>query len=91
MADNEFTKLFGFEFRRAGKKDENKQKLKSVIAPQNDDGAGYVTASGSHFGQYVDNNPKLELEYPKNVFVDELPEFNEVGRTAYRMLEKTAK
>ena len=44
-----------------------------------------------HFGQYVDNNPKLELEYPKNVFVDELPEFNEVGRTAYRMLEKTAK
>jgi hypothetical protein len=54
MADNEFTKLFGFEFRRAGKKDENKQKLKSVIAPQSDDGAGYVTASGSHFGQYVD-------------------------------------
>ena len=44
-----------------------------------------------HFGQYVDNNPKLELEYPKNVFVDELPEFNEVGKTAYRMLEKTAK
>ena len=44
-----------------------------------------------HFGQYVENNPELETEYPKNVTVDELPEFNEVGKEAYRMLEKTAK
>ena len=44
-----------------------------------------------HFGQYVENNPKLEAEYPKNVQVDELPEFNKVGKEAYRMLEKTAK
>ncbi|MBT6377100.1 MAG: 2-oxoglutarate and iron-dependent oxygenase domain-containing protein, partial [Flavobacterium sp.] len=44
-----------------------------------------------HFGQYVENNIELELEYPKNVLVDELPGFNEVGRTTYRMLEKTAK
>ena len=44
-----------------------------------------------HFGQYVENNTELELEYPKNVLVDELPGFNEVGRTTYRMLEKTAK
>ena len=28
-----------------------------------------------HFGQYVENNPKLEAEYPKNVMVDELPKF----------------
>ncbi|HLT53255.1 MAG TPA: 2OG-Fe(II) oxygenase family protein, partial [Flavobacteriaceae bacterium] len=41
--------------------------------------------------QYVENNPKLEAEYPKNVQVDELPEFNKVGKEAYRMLEKTAK
>ena len=44
-----------------------------------------------HFGQYVENNPDLEAEYPKNVYVEELPEFNEVGKRTYRMLEKTAK
>ena len=44
-----------------------------------------------HFGQYVENNPKLEEEYPANVSVEELPKFNEVGKQAYQMLEKTAK
>ncbi len=44
-----------------------------------------------HFGQYVENNPSLEKEYPKNVTVEELPMFNEIGKTTYRMLEKTAK
>lgn len=44
-----------------------------------------------HFGQYVENNPELEAEYPKNVMVDELPEFNKAGKETYRMLEKTAK
>jgi len=44
-----------------------------------------------HFGQYVENDPKLEAEYPKNVEVKELPKFNEVGKQTYRMLEKTAK
>lgn len=44
-----------------------------------------------HFGQYVENNPALEKEYPANVVVKELPEFNKVGKEAYRMLEKTAK
>ena len=43
-----------------------------------------------HFGLYVENNAKLE-EYPKNVEVEELPEFNKVGKQAYKMLEKTAK
>jgi len=52
MADNTL-KLFGFEFKRT-KKDEGQEKLKSVIAPKSDDGAGYITASGSHFGQYID-------------------------------------
>lgn len=42
-----------------------------------------------HFGQYVDNNPALEAEYPANVKVDELPKFNEVGQKTYKMLEKT--
>ncbi|CAM1340392.1 isopenicillin N synthase family dioxygenase [Tenacibaculum amylolyticum] len=44
-----------------------------------------------HFGQYVENNPKLEEEYPHNVIVEELPEFNEVGKQTYKMLEKTAR
>tara|TARA_R110000868_G_scaffold56488_2_gene174756 strand:+ start:3816 stop:4766 length:951 start_codon:yes stop_codon:yes gene_type:complete len=44
-----------------------------------------------HFGQYVENNPELENEYPKNITVDELPQFNIVGKEAYKMLEKTAK
>ena len=43
-----------------------------------------------HFGQYVENNPKLEAEYPANVTVEELPKFNEVGKETYKMLEKTA-
>lgn len=42
-----------------------------------------------HFGQYVENNEKLEKEYPKNVTVTELPEFNSTGKEAYKMLEKT--
>ena len=44
-----------------------------------------------HFGQYVENDPDLEKEYPENVEVNELPEFNRVGKQTYRMLEKTAK
>ena len=44
-----------------------------------------------HFGQYVENNPELEAEYPINVEVEELPEFNKIGKETYRMLEKTAK
>ncbi|NQZ43623.1 MAG: isopenicillin N synthase family oxygenase [Flavobacteriaceae bacterium] len=43
-----------------------------------------------HFGQYVEDNPKLEAEYPDNVTVKELPEFNAVGKETYQMLEKTA-
>ncbi|MDG1729529.1 MAG: 2-oxoglutarate and iron-dependent oxygenase domain-containing protein [Algibacter sp.] len=44
-----------------------------------------------HFGQYVDDDEKLKAEYPDNVIVKELPEFNKVGKETYRMLEKTAK
>ena len=44
-----------------------------------------------HFGQYVENNPELEKEYPDNVEVSEVPKFNEVGKETYKMLEKTAK
>lgn len=43
-----------------------------------------------HFGQYVDKDAGLQEEYPDNVEVKELPRFNEVGKEAYKMLEKTA-
>lgn len=42
-----------------------------------------------HFGQYVEDDPKLKAEYPENVIVEELPKFNDVGKEAYQMLEKT--
>ncbi|GAB1855570.1 2-oxoglutarate and iron-dependent oxygenase domain-containing protein [Flavobacteriaceae bacterium MHTCC 0001] len=44
-----------------------------------------------HFGQYVEDDEKLKTEYPQNINVEELPEFNEVGKATYKMLEKTAK
>lgn len=43
-----------------------------------------------HFGQYVEDDPKLLKEYPPNVIVTELPKFNTVGKETYKMLEKTA-
>ncbi len=42
-----------------------------------------------HFGQYIENDPKLKAEYPDNVTVKELAEFNKVGKETYKMLEKT--
>lgn len=44
-----------------------------------------------HFGQYVEDNPKLEEEYPDNITVKELSNFNVIGKETYQMLEKTAK
>lgn len=44
-----------------------------------------------HFGQYVEDDPALEAEYPDNVIVKELPKFNAVGKETYKMLEKTAR
>lgn len=42
-----------------------------------------------HFGQEPDADANLIEEYPENLKVDELEDFNEVGMEAYRMLEKT--
>jgi hypothetical protein len=52
--DPSILKLFGFEIRRANKQEQEKEKLPSIVPKTDDDGAGYVTASGAHFGQYVD-------------------------------------
>ncbi len=42
-----------------------------------------------HFGQTPDADANLTESYPDNIAVNELPEFNTVGREAYKMLEKT--
>lgn len=42
-----------------------------------------------HFGQYLKEGSKYLDKYEPNVTVDELPEFNTTGETAYKMLEKT--
>ena len=44
-----------------------------------------------HFGQYISNEDIQKYQYFPNIIVDELPEFNEVGKEVYKMLEKTAK
>lgn len=42
-----------------------------------------------HFGQYVEDDSRWATEYPKNVQVEELPNFNVAGKETYQMLEKT--
>jgi isopenicillin N synthase-like dioxygenase len=42
-----------------------------------------------HFGQYVSEGSKYAGEYPDNVTVSELPNFNSTGKEAYKMIEKT--
>tara|TARA_B110000908_G_scaffold37528_1_gene45087 strand:+ start:10113 stop:11621 length:1509 start_codon:yes stop_codon:yes gene_type:complete len=53
MADNSI-KLFGFEIRRSKSIEANDKNLKSIVPKTDEDGAGYITASGSHYGQYID-------------------------------------
>ena len=45
-------KLFGFEIKRA--RNRQQEKLQSIVPPVDEDGAGYVTAAGEHYGTYVD-------------------------------------
>lgn len=43
------------------------------------------------FGQYVDDGDPIKAEYPDNVKVNELPDFNTLGKDAYKKLEETGK
>ena len=68
MADDRSIKLFGFEIKRAKKED--LKKLPSIVPPRDDDGAGYITAAGTHYGQYLNlgddeskDNHQLILKY----------------------------
>ena len=42
-----------------------------------------------HFGQELDENDPLINEYEPNVICDELPEFNQIGRQTFSILENT--
>lgn len=42
-----------------------------------------------HFGQMVEGEDPIKSEYPDNIFVDELPDFNIYGIKAYKELEET--
>jgi hypothetical protein len=46
-------KIFGFEIARS-KSVTAKEAIPSIVPPMNDDGAGYITASGSNVGHYFD-------------------------------------
>ena len=66
--DTRGLRLFGFELRRAPKDDPNKKP--SIVPAKDDDGAGYVTAGGSHYGQYISmdgddskDNAQLIMKY----------------------------
>ena len=68
MAENDRSvTLFGFEIKR---KSADPKKLPSIVPPVDDDGAGYVTASGTHYGQYLNidgddskDNHQLIMKY----------------------------
>ena len=67
-SDTRGLRLFGFELRRTPKDDPDKKP--SIVPAKDDDGAGYVTASGTHYGQYINldgddskDNTQLILKY----------------------------
>ena len=67
-ADNKGYRLFGFEIKKAPTEDPKKKP--SIVPAIDDDGAGYVTASGSHYGQYINldgddskDNAQLIMKY----------------------------
>ena len=71
MAENDGLKLFGFEIKRAKNKDEEKRP--SIVPPRDDEGGSYATASGTHYGQYLNldgddskDNYQLIMKYRGN-------------------------
>ena len=49
--DSKGFRLFGFEIKRQELEDAKKKP--SIVPARDDDGAGYITASGTHYGQYI--------------------------------------
>jgi len=42
-----------------------------------------------HFGQEINENSRNEENYPQNIYVDEIPDFLDIGVEAYKSFEKT--
>jgi hypothetical protein len=68
MAEDKGIRLFGFEIKKAPTEDPKKKP--SIVPAKDDDGAGYVTASGMHYGQYLNidgddskDNYQLIMQY----------------------------
>ena len=77
MAENDGLKLFGFEIKRAKSKQD--EKLPSIVPPRDDEGGSYATASGTHYGQYLNmdgddskDNYQLIMKYRGNAMHPEV-------------------
>ena len=77
FAGQDGVKLFGFEIKRAKKKEE--EKAPSIVPPRDDEGGSYATASGSHYGQYLNlgdddskDNYQLIMKYRGNAMHPEV-------------------
>ena len=77
MADGRSLKLFGFEIKRV--ETEDPKKRPSIVPARDDDGAGYVTAAGTHYGQYINidgddskDNYQLIMKYRGNAMHPEV-------------------
>jgi len=78
MAENDGLKLFGFQITKA-KKDEEDKKKPSIVPPRDDEGGSYATASGTHYGQYLNldgddskDNYQLIMKYRGNAMHPEV-------------------
>jgi len=77
MADDKGLTLFGFEIKKAKRKEE--EKAPSIVPPRDDEGGSYATASGSHYGQYLNlgdddskDNYQLIMKYRGNAMHPEV-------------------
>ncbi len=77
MSENDGLKLFGFEIKRS--KNKQDEKLPSIVPPRDDEGGSYATASGSHYGQYLNldgddskDNYQLIMKYRGNAMHPEV-------------------
>ena len=77
QSGSEGINLFGFEIKRAKKKEE--MKLPSVVPPRDDEGGSYATTSGAHYGQYLNlgdddskDNYQLIMKYRGNAMHPEV-------------------
>ena len=77
QAGTEGIKLFGFEIKRAKKKEDDK--APSIVPPRDDEGGSYATASGTHYGQYLNlgdddskDNYQLIMKYRGNAMHPEV-------------------